>query len=224
MTLAYGTTPAEGIKPTTPQLAAGIRILSPPSVAWVMGTIPDATAAAAPPAQPFAAPRLVGARGPDPPRHGDGPPARDHTEGQHDKTLAPGGRIQGQGQWSTLSSAHHPAPPGGKAGLHAPLLALGAPLALGGIVPGTRRLSHRLLVALHPLGQQVTDRSQGARAGKTMPKRHRANTVAWGWLQGDRSGLIVVRHGSKPVGQNMASLLGVVGYGAPHHMPLGGKS
>ena len=52
MMLAYGMTPEDGIKPTTPQLAAGIRILPPPSVACAMGTMPAATAAAAPPLDP----------------------------------------------------------------------------------------------------------------------------------------------------------------------------
>src|SRR5881296_969388 len=58
----------------------------------------------------------------------------------------------------------------------------------------------------------------------TMPKLHRANTVAWGLLRWDRCCMIVVSHWSKPAWQNMASLLSVVGSGIPHSMPQGGKS
>ena len=38
--------------PNTPQQEAGIRIEPPPSLAWAMGTIPEATAAADPPLDP----------------------------------------------------------------------------------------------------------------------------------------------------------------------------
>src|SRR4051812_9511496 len=41
-----------GLSPTRPQHDAGIRIDPPPSLAWANGTIPDATAAAAPPLDP----------------------------------------------------------------------------------------------------------------------------------------------------------------------------
>src|SRR5712691_10486047 len=58
----------------------------------------------------------------------------------------------------------------------------------------------------------------------TIPKLHRANTVAWGLLKEDRCCMIVVSHWSKPAWQNMASLLAVVvGYRTPHSMPYGGK-
>src|ERR1700752_5097789 len=41
-----------GLSPTRPQQDAGMRIDPPPSLAWTKGTIPDATAAAAPPLDP----------------------------------------------------------------------------------------------------------------------------------------------------------------------------
>ena len=41
-----------GLSPTRPQQDAGMRIDPPPSLAWAKGTIPDATAAAAPPLDP----------------------------------------------------------------------------------------------------------------------------------------------------------------------------
>ncbi|MEF9604122.1 hypothetical protein O4J55_17910 [Paracoccus sp. PXZ] len=44
--------PRPGLKPKTPQSAAGPRIEPPPSEAWATGTIPEATAAAAPPDEP----------------------------------------------------------------------------------------------------------------------------------------------------------------------------
>src|SRR5256714_14804650 len=40
-----------------------------------------------------------------------------------------------------------------------------------------------------------------------IPKLHRANTVAWGLLKGDRCCMIAVSHWSKPAWQNRASLL-----------------
>src|SRR5256885_15081839 len=58
----------------------------------------------------------------------------------------------------------------------------------------------------------------------TIPKLHRAKTVAWGLLKGDRCCMIVVSHWSKAAWQNMASLLAVVGSCTPHSMPPGGKS
>src|SRR5438132_4907868 len=58
----------------------------------------------------------------------------------------------------------------------------------------------------------------------TIPKLHRAKTVAWGLLKWDRCCMIVVSHWSKPAWQNMASLLTVVGHCIPHSMPYGGKS
>src|SRR5262249_57457061 len=41
-----------GLRPKTPQQEAGIRIDPPPSLAWAMGTMPAATAAADPPLEP----------------------------------------------------------------------------------------------------------------------------------------------------------------------------
>ena len=40
------------MRPTSPQQAAGIRIEPPPSLPWAIGTMPAATAAAAPPDEP----------------------------------------------------------------------------------------------------------------------------------------------------------------------------
>ncbi len=47
-----GVSPRPGFKPTSPQLAAGMRIDPPPSLAPAHGTIPAATAAADPPDEP----------------------------------------------------------------------------------------------------------------------------------------------------------------------------
>ena len=47
-----GTRPSEGLKPNTPQKAAGIRIEPAPSEPWAMGPRPAATADAAPPLDP----------------------------------------------------------------------------------------------------------------------------------------------------------------------------
>src|SRR6059058_182739 len=44
--------PRWGLRPTSPQHAAGIRVEPPPSLAWAIGTIPLATAAALPPLEP----------------------------------------------------------------------------------------------------------------------------------------------------------------------------
>jgi hypothetical protein len=44
--------PREGLKPNRPQQAAGMRIEPPPSLAWAIGTTPEAVAAAAPPDEP----------------------------------------------------------------------------------------------------------------------------------------------------------------------------
>ncbi len=41
-----------GFSPTRPQLEAGMRIEPPPSLAWAIGTMPAATAAAEPPLEP----------------------------------------------------------------------------------------------------------------------------------------------------------------------------
>ena len=46
------TRPRAGFRPTSPQQAAGIRIEPPPSLPCATGTIPAATAAAAPPLEP----------------------------------------------------------------------------------------------------------------------------------------------------------------------------
>ena len=47
-----GIRPREGLRPNTPQADAGMRIEPPPSLACAIGTIPAATAAAAPPLDP----------------------------------------------------------------------------------------------------------------------------------------------------------------------------
>src|SRR5438552_19192282 len=52
-----------------------------------------------------------------------------------------------------------------------------------------------------------------------MLKLQRAKTVACGLLRWDRCCIIVVSHWSKPAGQNMASLLVVVGFRTSHSMP-----
>ena len=52
ITGAIDTRPRDGLRPTSPQQAAGIRIEPPPSLAWAIGTMPDATAAALPPDEP----------------------------------------------------------------------------------------------------------------------------------------------------------------------------
>ena len=44
--------PRLGLSPTSPQQAAGMRIEPPPSLPWASGTMPGATAAAAPPEEP----------------------------------------------------------------------------------------------------------------------------------------------------------------------------
>ncbi len=44
--------PWVGFRPTSPVHDAGIRIDPPPSLAWAIGTMPAATAAAAPPLEP----------------------------------------------------------------------------------------------------------------------------------------------------------------------------
>ena len=41
-----------GFRPTSPHALAGMRIEPPPSFACAIGTMPDATAAAAPPLEP----------------------------------------------------------------------------------------------------------------------------------------------------------------------------
>src|SRR2546425_7918315 len=51
-----------------------------------------------------------------------------------------------------------------------------------------------------------------------------AHTVAWGWLRSGSCCLLVVRHGSQPAWQTMASLLAVVGPYTPHSLPQGGQS
>jgi hypothetical protein len=47
-----GTTPRPGFTPTSPQQAAGIRTEPSPSLPCAIGTMPLATAAAAPPEEP----------------------------------------------------------------------------------------------------------------------------------------------------------------------------
>src|SRR5262245_59980144 len=44
--------PCDTLRPTRPQHDAGMRIDPPPSLAWAMGTMPAATAAALPPLDP----------------------------------------------------------------------------------------------------------------------------------------------------------------------------
>jgi len=46
------TRPRFGFRPNRPQFAAGTRMEPPPSLAWAMGTMPAATAAAEPPLDP----------------------------------------------------------------------------------------------------------------------------------------------------------------------------
>ena len=47
-----GTRPRDGLTPTRPHAAAGMRTEPPPSEPGANGSIPDATAAAAPPLEP----------------------------------------------------------------------------------------------------------------------------------------------------------------------------
>src|SRR3989304_4234017 len=47
-----GLRPRVGLRPTTPQQEAGMRMEPPPSPPWAMGTMPAATAAAEPPLEP----------------------------------------------------------------------------------------------------------------------------------------------------------------------------
>src|SRR6516164_8387294 len=49
---ANETLPRDGLRPKSPQQDAGMRIEPPPSLACAAGTIPAATAAAAPPDEP----------------------------------------------------------------------------------------------------------------------------------------------------------------------------
>src|SRR5437868_11367899 len=49
---ATDTRPRAAFSPTRPQQAAGMRVEPPPSLAWAIGTIPDATAVAEPPEEP----------------------------------------------------------------------------------------------------------------------------------------------------------------------------
>src|SRR5262245_54233299 len=49
---AVDTLPRDGLRPTNPHMAEGIRIDPPPSVPWPAGTMPAATAAAVPPEEP----------------------------------------------------------------------------------------------------------------------------------------------------------------------------
>ena len=46
------TRPRDGLRPTSPHMAAGMRIEPPPSLALAAGSMPEATAAAAPPDDP----------------------------------------------------------------------------------------------------------------------------------------------------------------------------
>ena len=57
----------------------------------------------------------------------------------------------------------------------------------------------------------------------TMPRLHRANTVAWGLLNWGKCCMIVVCPWSTLAWQCMAFLLGTVGSRTPHNMPQGGK-
>src|SRR5947207_2774041 len=52
--LADTVRPRLGLKPNKPQTEAGMRIEPPASLAWASGTMPAATAAAAPPEEPAA--------------------------------------------------------------------------------------------------------------------------------------------------------------------------
>jgi len=121
-------------------------------------------------AQPFAAPGALGARGQDHPRHGDGTAPIDHADGQDHKALPQGGGSDGQRQLWALPPAHHPAQRDRKTGLDVQDLTLGAALARGVVIPFAQLLPYGLLLALHPLGQQVTHRGQGPRAGQHHPE------------------------------------------------------
>src|SRR5213596_2413222 len=46
------TRPRDGLSPNRPHSLAGMRMDPPPSLAWAMGTMPEATAAADPPLEP----------------------------------------------------------------------------------------------------------------------------------------------------------------------------
>ncbi len=95
--------------------------------------------------------------------------------------------------------------------------------ARGIIVPFPQLLADRLFFAWHPLGEHMTDRDQGTRAGQHHPEAPQAKTVAWGLLRGARGGIIVVSHWSKPAWQTMASRLVVVGCGTSHSLPKEGS-
>src|SRR2546423_918576 len=75
-----------------------------------------------------------------------------------------------------------------------------------------------------PLANQGLTALRAHERASTMPKLHRAKTVAWGLRNWARGCLMVVRHGSTPAWQNMPSLLLGVGLCTPHHMPSGGKA
>ena len=49
---AWDTRPRDGFRPTSPQALAGMRMDPPPSFAWAIGTMPEATAAPEPPLEP----------------------------------------------------------------------------------------------------------------------------------------------------------------------------
>ena len=69
-----GFRPRVGLRPNTPQHAAGMRMEPPASFPWAIGTMPEATAAPAPPLEPPGV-RVVShgiARGPEPDRLGRG--------------------------------------------------------------------------------------------------------------------------------------------------------
>jgi hypothetical protein len=121
-------------------------------------------------AQPFAAPGALGARGQDHPRHRDRTAAIDHADGQHHKALAQGCRVEGQCQLRALPPTDDPAQQGGKTRLDAQCLALGAPLALGVVVPLAQPLAHGWLRALHAFRQQAAHGAQRTRARQHHPK------------------------------------------------------
>ena len=88
----------------------------------------------------------------------------------HHKACPQRGGLQGPGPWRALPPAHHPSPQGRTAGLDVECLALGAPLPRGVVIPCAPLLPPGLLRAPQPLGQQVTHRGQGTRAGQPHPK------------------------------------------------------
>lgn len=169
---------------------------------------------------PQAPPGVLGARGQEHPRHGDGTAPRDHADRQHHKASPQGGGIHGPRQLRALPPAPHPAHQGRTAGLDAQRLAPRVRLASS----HPARRCWRPVCSWRSVASRLLTAGRAHERASTMPKLHRANTVAWGLLQCDRCCMIVVSHWLQPAWKNMASLLRVVGPCIPHTMPSGGKS